>query len=179
MILIMNHCMPFPSFPEIAPSAYAMALGVVFVAAIVQSAIGMGFGQVAAPLLLLINADFVPVPILIMGMAVATLRSVKGRQEVALGELGLALSGRIVGSVVAAVVLVHVAGQTAFSLLFAGLVLLGTGYGSPATGNLPSLSASGDSFDQTAPRLLTQPLHPVTHSSCTTLGDMTLTNSPF
>ena len=117
----------FPSFPEIIPSAYAMALGVVFIAAIVQSALGMAFGQVAAPLLLLINTDFVPVPILIMGMAVATLSSVNGRREVALGELGLALSGRIVGSVVAALVLVHVAGQTAFSLLFAGLVLLAVG----------------------------------------------------
>ena len=105
MILIMNHCMPFPSFPEIAPSAYAASLGVVFIAAIVQSAIGMGFGQVAGPLLLLIDTDFVPVPILIMGMAVATLSSVKGRQEVALGDLGLALGGRIIGSVIAGLVL--------------------------------------------------------------------------
>lgn len=119
--------MLFPPFPEIAPSAYAMAFGVVFIAAIVQSVLGMGFGQVAAPLLFLINADFVPVPILIMGMAVAALSSVKGRQDVALGELGLALGGRIVGSVVAALVLAQMAGQTVFSLLFASLILLAVG----------------------------------------------------
>jgi uncharacterized protein len=117
----------FPSFPEIAPAVYAMALGVVFVAAIVQSTIGMGFGQVAAPLLLLINPDFVPVPILIMGMTVAALNAFKGRKMVVLNELGVALGGRIAGSIAAGWVLVFMAGQEYFSLLFAGLILLAIG----------------------------------------------------
>lgn len=116
--------MAFLTIPDITASAYVLALGVVFLASIVQSTTGMGFGQVAAPLLLLIHADFVPVPILVMGMTVAGIGAAKGHRDVAVGEMGLALSGRIVGSIVAALVLFHIAGQAAFSLLFAGLIIL-------------------------------------------------------
>ncbi|MBT3359757.1 MAG: sulfite exporter TauE/SafE family protein [Rhodospirillales bacterium] len=119
--------MTFPVYPEIAPWAYALAFGVVFVAAIVQSTVGMGFGQVAAPLLLLIHTDFVPVPILIMGMAVAVLSSLRGWREVAVGDLGVALFGRMVGAVAAGLVLFYVASNAAFSLLFATLILLAIG----------------------------------------------------
>lgn len=117
----------FPAFPEITPGVYAMALTIVFFAAIVQSSIGMGFGQVAGPLLLLINADFVPVPILMMGMLVATMNAIKGRKQVVLRELGFALSGRVVGSVAAGWLMAFLAGKDAFPLLFAGLILLAVG----------------------------------------------------
>ncbi len=112
------------SFPDLQPGLYAMAFAVVFLAAIIQSSTGMGFGQVAGPLLLLINADFVPVPIIIMGMVVATLNAIKGHRQVVLKELGVALSGRIIGSIVAAWLLFHIANTESFSLVFAGLILL-------------------------------------------------------
>ena len=120
--------MPEFSFTDITPLAYAMSLAVVFIAAVVQSCMGMGFGQIAAPLLLLIHSNFVPVPILIMGMVVSTLNSVKKRHDIDARELGLALAGRIIGSVLAAMVLVYIAGQSLFSLLFAGIILLAVGF---------------------------------------------------
>ena len=114
----------FPAFPEISLGVYAMALSVVFFAAIVQSSMGMGFGQVAGPLLLLINADFVPVPIIMMGMLVATMNAIKGRKQVVIGELGFSLAGRIAGSIAAGWLIVLMTDKDTFSLLFAGLILL-------------------------------------------------------
>lgn len=116
-----------PSFPEIAPLAYALALAIVFCAAIVQSALGMGFGQVAAPLLLLVNVDFVPVPIIIMGMVVASVNALKGRADIVVSELGFALGGRISGAIAAGFVMVLLVDQTSFSLLFAALILVAVG----------------------------------------------------
>lgn len=87
----------------------------------------MGFGQVAGPLLLLINPDFVPVPILIMGMVVATINAIKGRRQIVAGQLGYALCGRIAGAVAAAWVMVTLVEQDTFPLVFAGLILLAVG----------------------------------------------------
>jgi uncharacterized protein len=121
---LINEVLMFPAFPEISLGVYAMALSVVFFAAIVQSSMGMGFGQVAGPLLLLINADFVPVPIIMMGMLVATMNAIKGRKQVVIGELGFSLAGRIAGSIAAGWLIVLMTDKDTFSLLFAGLILL-------------------------------------------------------
>ncbi len=87
----------------------------------------MGFGQIAGPLLLLINHDFVPVPILIMGMVVATINAIKGRREIVTAQLSFALCGRIAGAITAAWAMAFIIDQEIFSLVFAGLILLAVG----------------------------------------------------
>lgn len=115
--------MPELSLPEFGLGMYVLAALVIFVAAIVQSAFGMGFGQVAAPFLLLIDPSLVPVPILFMGMTVACLSAYRGRKDVVYGELGIALMGRIVGIVLAAEVMVVIVASPHFAMVFAGLIL--------------------------------------------------------
>jgi len=99
----------------------------VFCGAIVQSTIGMGFGQVTAPILLLIDPRFVPVAILLMGMSVAFVGAVRGRRDVTGSDLGIALAGRVAGALIAGQLVAVLAGSAAFSLLFAGLILLAVG----------------------------------------------------
>jgi len=114
-------------FTDIGVVPLLIAMAAVFFAAIVQSTVGMGFGQVAAPVLLLIDPAFVPSAVIIMGGAVAVTGAVRGRRDVAGREIGLALTGRVVGALGAGQVLVIAADPAAFSLVFAGLLLLAVG----------------------------------------------------
>ncbi|NQV98493.1 MAG: sulfite exporter TauE/SafE family protein [Rhodospirillales bacterium] len=115
--------MPEISLPQFGLGMYALAALVIFIAAVVQSAFGMGFGQVAAPFLLLIDPTLVPVPILFMGMCVACLSAWRGRRDIIYPELGIALSGRLIGIFLAAEVMVVVVASPHFALVFASLIL--------------------------------------------------------
>jgi len=114
-------------FAAIGVTPLLIAMAAVFFAAIVQSTVGMGFGQVAAPVLLLIDPAFVPSAVIIIGGAVAVTGAVRGRQDVAGREIGVALTGRMVGALGAGQVLIIAADPTTFSLVFAGLLLLAVG----------------------------------------------------
>jgi hypothetical protein len=109
---------------EMGPWAYALAAGAVFVAAVLQSVTGMGFGLVVAPILVLVDPRFVPSSVLLLGLLVASLGAIRGRADVAGRELGVALAGRIVGALIAGAALAALSGSTLFSLVFAGLVLV-------------------------------------------------------
>ena len=111
-------------FGQIGPGAFALAAGAVFIAAIVQSTTGMGFGLTAAPILVLIDPRFVPSSVLLLGLLVAGLAAIRGRADVAVREMVVALAGRGAGALIAAAVLAALGGTTLFSLLFAGLVLV-------------------------------------------------------
>lgn len=115
--------MPELSLPQFGIGIYLLAAFIIFVAAVVQSTFGMGFGQVAAPFLLLIDPTLVPVPILFMGMMVACLSAYRGRRDIVYRELGIALVGRVVGIVLAAEVMVLIVASSHFSMVFAGLIL--------------------------------------------------------
>jgi len=114
-------------FTDIGWVPLLIAMAAVFFAAIVQSTVGMGFGQVAAPVLLLIDPAFVPSAVIIMGGAVAVAGAVRGRHDVAGREIGLALTGHVLGAICAGHVLIMAADPAAFSLVFAGLLLLAVG----------------------------------------------------
>ncbi len=116
--------MPDLLLPDVSLSLYVLAALVIFIAAVVQSAFGMGFGQVAAPFLLLIDPTLVPIPILFMGMTVSCLSAYRGRRDIAFRELGIALSGRIFGIFLAAEVMVLIVASPYFAMVFAGLILL-------------------------------------------------------
>ena len=115
--------MPDLLLPEFGLATYALAALIIFVAAVVQSCFGMGFGQVAAPFLLLIDPTLVPVPILMMSMIVSCLSAYRGRKDIIYKELGITLTGRLIGIFIAAEVMVVIIASTEFLLVFAGLIL--------------------------------------------------------
>ena len=106
---------------------YALAALVIFIAAVTQSAFGMGFGQVAAPFLLLIDPSLVPVTILFMRMTVAILSAYRGRHDIIYKELGTALTGRIVGIFIGAEVMVLIVASPKFLIVFGSLILFAVG----------------------------------------------------
>ncbi len=101
----------------------AVALLIVFVASVVQTSSGLGFGMVAAPLLFLIDPILVPGPILLLSLLVSILAAVRERHAIDFRGLGVALGGRIPGTVLAGLTISLVPVAT-FGLIFGVLVLL-------------------------------------------------------
>lgn len=98
---------------------------IVFVAANLQIATGMGFGMVAAPLLVLLDPLFAPVPILMVGLFLASAGAWPERRNLVAWEMKAGIGGRIVGSIAALGLLLIFSDQKAFYLLFGILALSG------------------------------------------------------
>ena len=105
-------------------SVWLVVSVIVFAAAIVQGALGMGFGQVAASLLILVAPSFVPATVIMMGMVVSMMGAAHGYRKVNVREMSVALIGRIIGGVLAGHVMLLLIDSKAWSLLFAGMILL-------------------------------------------------------
>jgi len=101
----------------------AMALFIVFVASVIQTSSGLGFGMVAAPLLFLIDPVLVPGPILLLSLLVSILAAVREWSDIDFRGLGVALTGRIPGTVLAGLT-ISLVPVAAFGLIFGVLVLL-------------------------------------------------------
>ena len=100
-----------------------MALLIVFVASVVQTSSGLGFGMVAAPLLFLIDPILVPGPILLLSLLVSTLAAVREKHAIDFRGLSVALGGRIPGTVLAGLTISMVP-VAMFGLIFGVLVFL-------------------------------------------------------
>lgn len=105
----------------IAASTLAIA-AVVATGAALQGSVGIGFTVLAAPLLVLLAPELVPGPILMLGVLIAGMTTTREFRAVDLRELGLALSGRIAGTIGAGTVLALLP-PTAFGLVFAVMLL--------------------------------------------------------
>jgi len=70
---------------------------VVTIGATLQGTIGFGLGMFAAPLLLLINPDFIPAPLLCAALVLTVSLTHRERHSIQVADLGWALSGRAVG----------------------------------------------------------------------------------
>lgn len=97
--------------------AVALAL-IIFLAAIVQVLLGMGFGLMAAPLLALIDPALVPAPVMIVGMLTAAWAAWAEREHVAWEEVGRGVVGRIAGVALAIFVLARIVDTRTFMLVF-------------------------------------------------------------
>ncbi|NBB83683.1 MAG: TSUP family transporter [Alphaproteobacteria bacterium] len=104
-------------------SVYAVAFGVIILAAIAQSTIGVGFGIVAAPILAVLDPSLVPGPLLVLAMTTSLMVAIRDRRDMRLGNLGFALAGRIVFSILGALT-ASLLSPRAFLLVFATLVLI-------------------------------------------------------
>lgn len=104
-------------------SLLLIATLIVFVAANLQIAVGMGFGMIAAPLLALLDPVFAPVPILLVGLVLASIGAWPERANIVRWEMVAGIGGRIVGAALAFGLLAVFADPKAFSLLFGSLAL--------------------------------------------------------
>ncbi|RDC71423.1 sulfite exporter TauE/SafE family protein [Rhodovulum sp. 12E13] len=129
------------------PWLLAAVLAVVFVAAIVQINLGMGFGLTAAPLLALLDPALVPVPTLILGLFTASLGAWREREGIAWAEVLLGAPGRMAGVAAGAGLLALITGPRPFMLAFGTLIALAlilsvSGWRMPFTrGRLLAMSA--------------------------------------
>lgn len=105
-------------------SAFALAVAIVVVAAIVQSTTGMGFGLVSAPLLALIDVDLVPVPVIMLGVATATHAAIREKGAIRWNEVWTGLVGRVAGALLAGLVLLVLHDRAGFSLAFGISILI-------------------------------------------------------
>lgn len=101
-------------------------LGAVLVAclgAVVQGSVGMGGNLVAAPLLLLIDPRFVPVPLLVATVARSSLVARRDRHSIGWDGVSLLSAGRVPGTV-AAVLLLGVLPRRGFTVVFEVLIIV-------------------------------------------------------
>lgn len=95
---------------------------VVIFAAAVQAALGMGYGLMAAPILMLIEPAYVPAPTILVGMMTSALGSYRERQHIQWREVLTASGGRITGVLLALLILASVVSTAEFKLAFGVLV---------------------------------------------------------
>jgi len=99
-----------------------IVLFIVMLGAIVQGSTSMGFAITVAPVLMLINPDFVPVPTLMSGFTLSVYLMIRERKSIILKGLGFSIFGRIIGAIISAFIIVIIS-QTYFSLVFGALIL--------------------------------------------------------
>ena len=93
---------------NLTPAQIALALLIVYTGATTQAAAGFGFALITAPLLALIDLDFVPGVILLASLPLALLMVVNGRHAVDRSSLPGILVGQIGGSILGALLLLVV-----------------------------------------------------------------------
>ena len=111
------------SFP-LEPLAALAVFVLVAIGSCVQASVGFGLGLIAAPLIFLIYPPLVPGPLMASSVALTLLIAFREREAIDFAGLGFAFAGRIVGTLVAAVVWITLPSEN-FDFVFAGLVLLG------------------------------------------------------
>ncbi len=107
-----------------SPWLVAPILAIVFCAAIIQVELGMGFGLTAAPLLALIDPHLVPAAVLFLGLVTATWGAWRERPSIRWNEVAIGVVGRILGVVVATLVLANLADRSTFMLVFGVFIAL-------------------------------------------------------
>ena len=115
--------------PDILPSINLTALHLLLACAAItlgatlQAASGLGAGLIIVPLLALIDTHLVPGPMIFASMALSWLMSYRGRRHIRYQNMPSILTGLILGSAVAAVVIASIPWEH-MELVFGGLILL-------------------------------------------------------
>ena len=105
---------------EIAAAVVVMAVG-----AAVQGGVGFGMNVVAAPILIQIDPDLVPGPLLAASLANTLLIAFRDRSGIDRSALSWALLGRLPGAALGAFLLVEVFSEWGLSVFLASVILVG------------------------------------------------------
>ncbi len=101
------------------------------VGAILQGSVGFGLGMLAAPLLVLIDPNLVPAPLLLAALVLTLLAAFSERDSIDLKGVGWALVGRIPGTFIGAATLAVVSRSATTILVgivvFVAIGLIGSG----------------------------------------------------
>ncbi|MEL7274410.1 MAG: sulfite exporter TauE/SafE family protein [Pseudomonadota bacterium] len=117
--------MPFAEPLVLSSPLIAVAvLTIVFIGAVVQVGLGMGFGLTVAPVLALLDPALVPGSALFLGMATAMVGAIHERQHIEWPEVGLGMVGRGTGMLCGGVLLLWLTDRSLFSLTFGAMVFL-------------------------------------------------------
>jgi uncharacterized membrane protein YfcA len=108
---------------SITDPAFLACAGAVLAGAFIQGTGGLGFAMFAAPVAALLRPELVPGPMLVLGGCVSLLAASRERTSIDFRATGIALSGRVLGSIVAGVV-IGLAPRSAYAVAFALLILL-------------------------------------------------------
>ncbi len=100
-----------------------LACSIVAVASCVQGSIGFGLAVLAAPILVLIEPEFVPAPLILNGMILVVLLAYRERKTVDRYGVKWMAVGCVPGSAIAAVVLAMLS-ESGFRIMFSMLVLI-------------------------------------------------------
>ena len=117
----------------------------VLFAALFQSSTGIGFGLIAAPVLLLIDPRFVPGTVIFLGTAVSFLSSVRDLRHINRAHVAAGIAGRLPAAIVAASLLASLS-PTLFQILFACLILFAVVmslYGPTIRPSIPGVAFAG------------------------------------
>jgi uncharacterized membrane protein YfcA len=106
----------------LTPIELLAACAAVTVGATLQGAVGIGLGLIAAPIFVLIDPSLVPGPILFCGLALTILMSYRERQAIDVFGLKWGVAGRLLGTLVAVVVLTNIP-REGMTLVLGALVL--------------------------------------------------------
>lgn len=106
-------------------SIVEIILGILIVSlgAFTQGSIGFGFALVSAPLLSLINMEYIPGPIIFAALFTAILISFRERKSAELGKIKWLVVGRIAGNFSGAALVAYMSTKH-FSIMFGVLVIL-------------------------------------------------------
>lgn len=99
-----------------------IAMLLIFIGAFIQSATGFGLAVVASPLLIMLSPEYIPGPIMIVGLFLALINALKYRATISLGGLKHAIVGRIPGSLLGGGLLYYI--DVAQLSLLLGIVVL-------------------------------------------------------
>ncbi len=134
----------------LADPALFVCAAAVLVGALIQGTGGLGFAMFAAPIVALVRPDLVPGPLLVVGVAVSLLVTLREAAHVDWRGAAVALGGRVPGAVAAGLV-VGLAPRSAFAVAFALLILAAvalsvTGWRVRATPTALAVAGFGSGF---------------------------------
>jgi uncharacterized membrane protein YfcA len=101
----------------------AAALLVVAIGACIQGSLGFGLGLIAAPVLALIDEDFVPGPLLFVGVVLTVVVATRERAALDWHGIRWALVGRVLGTLIGAVAISYVSDDGLIAMLAASILL--------------------------------------------------------
>jgi len=117
----------------------------VLAGACVQGASGIGFALFAAPIVALRLPELVPGPMIVLGGTVSLLAALREYRQIDLRTTGLALAGRVPGSIAAGLA-VGLLPRTAFAVVYAAMILAAVALslvGWRVRANAPALLTAG------------------------------------